>query len=187
MATKKKTVRPAAKKASAGKRDLSAAVAKVHDKGRRIDPDAVPADLSKIDPLMLVTAGDAPGRKTYFELDDDHRPSKIRDKKVYIVMGQKANLHDYRTLDFDRTHRSMLTIPPKIRESIRELFGVEGNDDYPITTALIALADYGSMVLKRDNKRLLVDGAPDPKAAERKAVRKLVKLEAERAKGGRLR
>jgi hypothetical protein len=155
----------------AGKRDLSAAVGQVHNKPK----PSITIGTGPIDESLLLSPGDEAGRGTFFELDDGHKPVILMTKPVYVTMGKKASLPDYRTLDNQRTHRSMLTIPPKLRESLRELFGVETDDDYPITTAIIALADYGAMVLKREQKRLHVDGANDDRAQARKDARRQVR------------
>lgn len=69
----------------------------------------------------------------------------------------------------------MVTLPPMLRQSIREIFGAVDGEDFPFTTALIALADYGAMALKRDDKMLVVSPAEDPQAEERKQVRTLIR------------
>lgn len=173
------------KKMSAGKRDLSAAVAKVHKKPKGPkSTEAESVSLANVQALpehLLLAAGDIQGRKSFFEHDDSQAPLAKRGKKIYIVLEPKVALPDYRSADMKRTHRSMITIPPKLRESIKQCFGVEDDSDFPITTAIIALADYASMMLKRDKVCLFVDAAPDPYAEERKAARKIMR-QAERNK-----
>lgn len=166
MATKKKT--------SAGKRDLSAAVAQVHQK-RKPSKTAAAGDPSQIADWLLLAAGDDPKRKSFFNHDDEHRAREVNGKKVHLVLGAKVALPDYRTRDGQRTQRSMITIPPKLRESIQECFGAEGQEDFPLTTAIIALADYAAFMLKRDKKCLWVDAPADPHAQERKAARKVIR------------
>lgn len=166
MAVKKKT--------SAGKRDLSAAVAQVHQR-QKPAADAPVGSLKNIPDWLLLAAGDDPKRKTFFDHDDRHRPREKQGKKVHLVLGPKVALPDYRTRKGQRTQRSMITIPPKLRESIQECFGVDNARDFPLTTAIIALADYAAFVLKRDKKCLWVDIPEDDFADERKDIRKAIR------------
>lgn len=164
----------AKKRPSAGKRDLSAAVAQVHQK--RKPAKAAPAgDPNAIADWLLLAAGDDPKRKSFFDHDDGHRPRERQGKKVHLILGPKVALPDYRTRDGQRHQRSMITIPPKLRESIQECFGAEGQGDFPLTTAIIALADYAAFMLKRDKKLLWVDAPEDAHAPERKAARKVIR------------
>lgn len=165
------------KKMTAGKRDLTAAVAQVHSKPRgTANPDGVSQDdVRELPDHLLLAAGDELGRETFFEHDDSQDALVVRNKEVYVVLGAKVALPDYRTAENQRTHRSMITIPPKVRENIRQCFGVDDDSEFPITTAIIALADYAAMMLKRDQKCLFVDAAPDPYAEKRKAARKTVR------------
>jgi hypothetical protein len=163
-------------KTSAGKRDLSAAVAQVHRKRGTANPEGVgAADVNSIEDWMLLAAGDDPKRKTFFDHDDSQRPMTRHGKKVHLILGPKAALPDYRTRDGQRAQRSMITIPPKLRENIQECFGVESQSDFPLTTAIIALADYAAFVLKRDKVCLQVDAAEDRFAKERKAAKKTIR------------
>lgn len=164
-----------ARKTSAGARDLSAAVAQVHARAHRDAGSANQEDPSTIDEHLLLSAGDSLSRETFFDLDDAHKPVVLLKHPVHIMLGQRARLPDYRTREGKRTQCTLIIIPPKVRESIRQCFGVETNTEYPITTALIALANYGAMVLRRDGKRLMVEGAEDPLAKERKAARKTIR------------
>ena len=164
-----------ARKTSAGARDLSAAVAQVHARAHRNAGSADLDDPATISDNLLLAAGDSPSRDTFFDLDDTHKPVVLLKHPVHIMLGQRARLPDYRTREGKRNQCTLIIIPPKVRESIRHCFGVETNAEYPITTALIALADYGAMVLRRDGKRLMVEGALDPLANERKAARKTIR------------
>lgn len=172
MAVKKKT--------SAGKRDLSAAVAQVHQKQKPAS-DAPVGNPKKIPDWLLLAAGDEPDRATFFDHDDSQRPMVRHGRKVHLVLGPKAALPDYRTREGQRAQRSMITIPPKLRENIQECFGVDSQADFPLTTAIIALADYAAYILQRDKTCLQVDAAEDRFAAERKAAKKLIR-QANRAK-----
>jgi len=157
-----------------GKRDLTAAAKVVHAKPKApkkrsaMDPAAIPDHL-------LVAAGDAPGRASFFEHDDTQKAMTRQGRKVFMVLGAKAALPDYRTRENARTHRSMITVPPKVRESICELFGVDSSDEVAWSTALIALADYGAMALRRDKKCLQVEPAADPLVEERKEAKKAIR------------
>ena len=157
-----------------GKRDLSAAAKLVHAKPK------APKKRSELNPAsipdhLLTAAGDAPERSSFFEHDDTQKAMTRQGRKVYMVLGAKAALPDYRTRDNQRTHRSMITVPPKVRESICELFGVDSSDEVAWSTALIALADYGALALRRDKKCLQVEPAADPLAAERKEAKKAIR------------
>lgn len=152
----------------AGMRDLSAAVATVHN--HRIP---VPLE-NEVDPELMVAAGDAPDRVSFFDHDDARLPFEKDGIVVHLTMGHRALLFDYRTLDNRREHRAQMTIPPKVRENIRVLYGLAEDDDYLITTTLVALADYTAMMLLRDGKRLHIEPAPDPKEEERRNIRKKI-------------
>lgn len=135
------------------------------------------ARLAEVDDGLLLAAGDSPERDTFFDLDDSGKPRRRTfGKPVYLVMERGVALPDYRTREGKRNHRSMITLPPKLREQVREPFGVADGDAFPFTTALIALADYGAMVLKRDKKLLVVSPPDDEQAEDRKEVRKLVRI-----------
>lgn len=152
----------------AGLRDLSAAVATVHN-------HRIPVPLNEeIDPTLLVAAGDAPDRISYFDHDDTRAPYGKDGAMVHLSMNQKALLFDYRTLDNRRANRAFMTIPPKVRENIRILYGLDEDDEFLITTTLVALADYAAMMLIRDGKRLRISPAHDHKEEERREVRKKI-------------
>lgn len=142
--------------------DLSAAVARVHR-------------TPEVDPELLLFAGDAPERETFFDHDDAHTPVVLDSKPVYVTMTKKATLPDYRDTKGRRAHRTVFTVPPKLRENICAAFGVDSTDDVALSTALIALADYAAMALRRDGKRLVVHAAPDERRTDRRRARSLVK------------
>lgn len=165
-----------ASKTSAGSRDLSAAVAQVHQRRGTANPEGVSeTDVRDLEDWLLLAAGDAPKRKTFFDHDDSQSARQKQGKAVFLVLGPKAALHDYRTKKGQRSQRSMITIPPKLRESIQDCFGADRPRDFPLTTAIIALADYAAFVLKRDKKCLQVDAAEDRFAEKRKAARKVIR------------
>ena len=126
-ATKKAAVKkvpankPAAKKA--GNRDLSAAVKAVHSGTKRTATRAAAQadiDLAKVDPQLLLAAGDLPTRKAFWDFDLE-KPFTRDGRKVHLDIGRQARIPDYMTRDGKRTQRSMITIPPKLREQIRIL------------------------------------------------------------------
>ena len=145
--------------------------------------ESKPIGLGAIPDRLLVSAGDAEQRETYFDHDDDHLPIVMKGRAVHIVLGERVNLPDYRDRDNRHVHRVFLIVPPKLRENIRGCFGVETNSDYPITKSIVALADYGAMVLKRDGKRLHVEQANDDFEKDRKAARKKIRVAAAERKG----
>lgn len=164
-----------AKRMSAGKRDLSKAVKKVHQKPKRKKPDEAEVDLSTYPEHLFLAAGDMENRATYFDFNDKNKPIKGNAGLVYVQMSRAATLADYRDANGARKNRSMITIPPKLRESLRELFAAEKDDEFALTTALVALADYGAMVLKRDKKLLMIEPAHDPFEEQRKDLRRLTR------------
>lgn len=153
----------------AGMRDLSKAVATVHNH-RAVEPIGT----EEIDRELLWAAGDAPGRASFFEHDDSRQVFEKDGASVHLTMSPRALLHDYRDTRFRREHRSQLTIPPKLREKIRVLYGLQEGDDFLITTTLIALADYAAMMLVRDGRRLHVEPAPDPREGERRKLKRRI-------------
>lgn len=171
---------PTVKRMSAGKRDLSKAVEQVHQKARpaKAADDVTEAQVRAIPNHLLLAAGDDDGRASFFDHDDSQKPLKMAGGKVHVMLSKKAALPDYRTKDNQRTHRSMITIPPGLRANIRAAFGVEKDTDLTMTTAIIALADYAAMMLRRDGKLLVVEPAEDPYAEERKAAKKKVRSRA---------
>lgn len=150
-----------------GLRNLSAAVKQVHNRGR--------GDVEQISERLLLGPGDELGRSSYFDHNERKSPIQSGGKRVHMVMRPKAALYDYRTREGKRTHRSMITVPPKLRENIRACFGAADDSDVPMTTAIIALADYAAMLLLRDKQCLIVEAAEDRFSEERKAARKAIR------------
>ncbi len=162
----------------AGERDLSAAVAAVHAKPARkkiedtVDLEAVRQKVAALPRRLLLAAGDQAERESFFDLDD----GKTNAGSGGGIVIEGAALPDYRTREGKRTHRSMITIPPKLRENIDALVANDLGDDFPWTTALIALADYGAMKLKNEGRVLTVRAAHDKTAVQRKAARRLIRI-----------
>ena len=159
----------------AGKPDLSQAVSALHARARRVEVPVDPRMLDEIPDHLLLAAGDEPGRGTFFEHDDSACAATHHGRRINLVLGPRAALPDYRTREGRRTHRSMITIPPKLRESIRELFGASSDSDVKMTTAIVALADYAAMALRRDEKCLYVEPVADPLQQERKKARRMIR------------
>lgn len=154
-----------------GLMDLSAAVAVVHPHRMK---EIEPLDREGVDPLLLVAAGDHPDRASFFDHDESKAPFDKDGRTVLLTLDRKALNYDYRDLENRREHRSMITIPPKLRENIVALCGEASQDDVLITTALVALADYAAMILKRDGHRLHVCPATDERAEERRKLRRQI-------------
>jgi len=125
---------------------------------------------------LLLGPGDDPQRKSYFDHDDSQKAGKVGRKKVHMVLPRNATLPDYRKReDGLRQHRTMVTIPPKLRANVAALFGFDdvalAGSEVAMTTAIVALADYAAAHLKAENKLLVVGAPHDPLAAERKQAR----------------
>lgn len=163
------------KNKSAGKLDLRAAVATIHTRA----PQPWDVDPSEIEEELLLAAGDAPDRESYFDFDESRQPFEKDGQLVKLTLDSKARMLDYRDRKFKRRHRSMITIPPKVRENIQRLCGDADGTDYVITTCLIALADYAARHLLENDGRLHVSPADDPREEERKAMRRKI-MEARR-------
>lgn len=156
---------------NSGLMDLSAAVAVVHPHRLK---EVEPLDPEGVDRLLLLAAGDHPDRASFFDHDEKKAPYEKDGQRVLLTMDRKALNYDYRDLENRREHRSMITIPPKLRENIVALCGEASKDDVLMTTALVALADYAAMILKRDGKRLHVCPATDGRAEERRKLRRQI-------------
>ncbi|MGV7183793.1 hypothetical protein [Xanthomonas axonopodis] len=124
--------------------NLDAALEVIHQPGHRNERAKSKATAPR--------AGDEPERETYFDLSVHEKT----DDEPCVWIEQDARLGDYRTATGTRTNRSMITVPPKVRQNIREALG---GDDQPWTTGLIALAEYGALTLKQQNKILVVEAA----------------------------
>lgn len=146
---------------------------------KEVKPRLMPVDEKAIASLpehLLLGPGDDPKRQSYFDFDDSQAAGKVGRKKVHMVLPRNVTLPDYRTReDGLRQHRTMVTIPPKLRANVAALFGFDdvalAGSEIAMTTAIVALADYAAAQLKDENKLLVVSAPPDPYAAERKQAR----------------
>lgn len=93
--------------------------------------------------------GDDPSRATYF----DHVLIPARDARLVVDRSVKIGVYE------DHKKRIPLTVPSKLRENMRALLGVDSDDEYAVTTTLVALADYACQVLSEQNKTLRVSPA----------------------------
>ncbi|MCD9096665.1 hypothetical protein [Luteimonas fraxinea] len=165
--------RKSAPKAVSRKRGAPAELPKV------VQPRLKPVDAKAIAALtdqLLLGPGDDPKRKSYFDFDDSQDAGMVRGRNVHMILPRNVTLPDYRKRDDGlRQHRTMVTIPPKLRANVAALFGFDdvalAGSEVAMTTAIVVLADYAAAHLKAE-KKLLVVGAPhDPLAAERKQAR----------------
>ena len=132
--------------------------------------------LARLPERLLLGAGDDPKRASYFDYDDTQHAGKVGRRKVHMVLPRNVTLPDYRRReDGMRAHRTMVTIPPKLRSNVAALFGFNdplmAGTEVALTTAIVALADYAAAQLKAENKLLVVSAPHDPLAAERKQAR----------------
>ena len=90
---------------------------------------------------------------------------------MYLEVGRGSQMFDYRDVNGVRTERTMVTVPPKLRDQLQDLTGEESP---VITTAIIALASWACQELKRSKRRLVVATATDDLDPVRKQVRKAI-------------
>lgn len=99
-------------------------------------------------------AGDQTERASFFDLENHTRSNQER----MLQIEPDARLRDYRTANGERTNRSMITVPPKLKANIQTLLD---DPNQPWTTALIALAEYAIQRLQEEQKVLVVKKAKD--------------------------
>lgn len=169
MAAKKTPAKNAVAKA---RKDLSNAAKVVHAKPERTYAPLIDLDQFSEEQLaeLMVAAGDAPGRRTYFDYSEE-RPYLRDGQRVHLEVGRDSTMFDYRDELGARTERTMVTVPPKLREQIQD---VTGEDQPILTTALIALASWACQELKKSKRRLVVTTATDDLDPVRKQVRKAI-------------
>lgn len=173
----KKTARPkpAAKKAASVRKSATT------KRAAPVVSARAPMSIAAIDRLpdhLLLGPGDAPDRASYFDHDDRGRAGRVGGATIHMRMPKSVSLHDYRRKeDGLRHHRAMVTIPPKLRSNIAKLFGYQDAEaaEVPLTTAMVALADYAAQKLLKEKRLLEVSAPADPFAAERKVARQAVK------------
>lgn len=106
-----------------------------------------------LDAQDAVVPGDGQDRQTFY----DHQfcgEIIVDGKPVKLIVGTNVKLPWYGKGYHRR--RMPITIPVKLRENMRTLLGVETDDDYAVTTTLVALADYACKVLDEQDKTLKV-------------------------------
>ncbi len=172
MAPKKTPAKKAAAKKTPARKNLATAAKVVHAKPERTYASLV--DLGKFSKKQLaelmVAAGDAAGRKTYFDYSEE-TPYTRSGQRVYLEVGRDSTMFDYRDENGARVERTMVTVPPKLREQIQDVTG----EEQPIaTTAIIALASWACQELKKSKRRLVVTTATDDLDPVRKQVRKAI-------------
>lgn len=161
-------------------KDLSVALSVVHQSKH----DAVMHEsLEDVLPQDKLGAGDEPGRKTYFQFSEGavSRRNAHSGKRIHLALGipgdlvSKPSLHDYRTDEGKRANRMMMTVPPKLREQLRNLTGAEFDCEVPIATSIIALASYAAQKLVDERKCLTVKAWNDERKSQRQLYRRVVK------------
>lgn len=172
MAAKKTPAKNAVAKKATARKDLSKAAKVVHAKPQREYAPLIDLGQFSEEELaeLLIAAGDAPGRKTYFDYSEE-QPFTRSGKKVYLEVGRGSQMFDYRDAQGVRTERTMVTVPPKLREQLQDLTGTEAP---VVTTAIIALASWACQELKKSKRRLVVTTATDDLDPVRKQVRKAI-------------
>lgn len=126
--------------------DLGAALDVIHQLGHR-NGKRVNVELRS-----APEPGDHECRQSYFDLEDRPREGG----EALLQLHRTARLRDYRTAEGVRTNRSMITVPPRLRDTVQELLDDPGE---PWTTGLIALAEFGAQVLWSEQTVLVVTKA----------------------------
>ena len=170
MAAKKTPVNNATPKKAPVRKNLAAAAKVVHSKPEREYAPLI--DLGQFSEQklaeLMVAAGDAAGRKTYFDYSEE-QPYTRSGQRIHLEVGRDSTMFDYRDERGTRIERTMVTLPPKLREQIQDITG----EEQPIvTTAIIALASWACQELKKSKRRLVVTTATDELDPVRKQVRK---------------
>lgn len=160
---------PVKKKVTAPK-SLAAAAEVVHSRPKRTYAPLIDLDQFSEEELaeLMVAAGDAPGRRTYFDYSEE-RPYLRDGQKVHLEVGRDSTMFDYRDKSGARAERTMVTVPPKLRAQLQD---VTGEEQPILTTAVIALASWACQELKASKRRLVVTTAADDLDSVRKQVRK---------------
>lgn len=180
MAAKKTPVKKAAAKKAPTRKNLAAAAKVVHSKPKREYAPLIDLRQFSEEDLaeLMVAAGDAPGRKTYFDFSEE-TPYTRSGQRIYLEVGRDSTMFDYRDENGTRVERTMVTVPPKLREQIQD---VTGEEQPIVTTAIIALASWACQELKKSKRRLVVTTATDDLDPVRRQVRKALVGKARRAR-----
>jgi hypothetical protein len=122
---------------------------------------------AEIFPVDDVAPGDEKSRATFF--NHSLQSEAILDgKPVKLVIDRNVKLPWYG--HGHHSKRIPLTIPLKLRENMRALLGVDAEDDYAVTTTIVALADYACQVLSKTEGTLRVQQVKGP--VKRRAPKK---------------
>lgn len=115
---------------------------------------------SEIFPAQDIPAGDEKGRSTFFnhELQSE---CVMNGKPVKLVIDRGVKLPWYGYGQHSK--RIPLTIPLKLRENMRTLLGVDCEEDYAVTTTIVALADFACQVLREQEGTLRVQQVKGPR------------------------
>jgi hypothetical protein len=170
MAAKKTPTQKATPKKAPVRKNLAKAAKVVHAKPEREYAPLIDLDQFSEEELaeLMVAAGDVAGRKTYFDYSEE-TPYTRSGQKIHLEVGRSSQMFDYRDERGTRIERTMVTVPPKLREQIQEITG----EEQPIvTTSIIALASWACQELKKTKRRLVVTTATDDLDPVRKQVRK---------------
>ncbi len=172
MAAKKIPAKKAASKKVPAPKNLATAAKVVHGKPEREYAPLIDLGQFSEEELaaLMVAAGDAPGRKTYFDYSEE-APYTRSGHRIYLEVGRDSTMFDYRDENGTRVERTMVTVPPKLREQIQD---VTGEEQPIVTTAIIALASWACQELKKSKRRLVVTTATDDLDPVRKQVRKAI-------------
>ncbi|MNV33029.1 hypothetical protein D3C71_1243830 [compost metagenome] len=180
MAAKKTPVKNVTPKRAPVRKNLAVAAKAVHAKPEREYAPLI--DLGQFSEQelaeLMVAAGDAAGRKTYFDYSEE-TPYTRSGQRIHLEVGRSSQMFDYRDERGTRIERTMVTVPPKLREQIQE---VTGEEQPIVTTAIIALASWACQELKKSKRRLVVATATDDLDPVRKQVRKALVGQARRAR-----
>jgi len=170
MAAKKTHTQKATPKKAPVRKNLAVAAKAVHAKPEREYAPLIDLGQFSEEELaeLMVAAGDAPGRKTYFDYSDE-KPYTRSGQRIYLEVGRDSTMFDYRDENGTRVERTMVTVPPKLREQLQD---VTGEEQPIVTTAIIALASWACQELKKSKRRLVVTTATDDLDPVRKQVRK---------------
>jgi len=126
--------------------DLGPALDVIHQPGHRSEKRV------NVELRSAPEPGDHECRQSYFDLGVRSR----KGSEPQLQIHRTARLRDYRTPDGVRTNRSMITVPPRLRDTIQELLE---DPVQPWSTGLIALAEFGAQVLRSERKVLKVTRA----------------------------
>lgn len=133
--------------------DLGAALDVIHQSGHRNEKRV------NVELRSAPQPGEHECRQSYFGLDVQKR----KGSEPHLQIHRTARLRDYRTPDGVRTNRSMITVPPRLKDTIQELLDDPG---LPWTTGLIALAEFGAQVLRSEQSVLVVTSARSADGAD---------------------